>query len=358
MKIAEKFDMNEFLPAKIWNELKELRKRRKDYLKELVKSEGNERVRREELTEDGNLIILATDGPARGILSSGIDELAMACRRNYIGRILRVICGNPQVDGILGTPDVLEDLLLLNFLSKRHGIEDFLSRRLLIGVMNRLGIRDAVFELDDGMSAYTATHAREMGLDGVKMMFRYAPESSDSKKTIEYCLQAMNECHNYDLPVFLEAIAVEFRGGKLEQKEDIKSLMQVVCIASALSTSSVGTWLKLPYIKGSNGLTFKDVVDTTSYPTMILGGAATGRPEELVSKVNEAMEAGASGGLIGRTLLFPDPSDPYAVGKAISEVIHNRRSSSEETIANAMQLLSSEAGNGMDRFTKHFGVTK
>lgn len=358
MTEVKKFDVNEFLPAEIWSELKELRKRRKGYLKELVKSEGNERVRREELTEDGNLIILATDGPARGIMSSGIDELAMANRRNYIGRILRVICGNPQVDGILGTPDVLEDLLLLNYLNKQHGGEDFLSRRLLIGVMNRLGIRDSVFELDDGMSAYTATQARETGLDGVKMMFRYAPESSDSKKTIEYCLQAMDECHNYDLPVFLEVIAVKLREGKLEQKEDIESLMQAVCIATALSSSSVGTWLKLPYIKGSNGLTFKDVINTTSYPTMILGGAATGRPEELISKVNEAMEAGASGGLIGRTLLFPDPSDPYAVGKAVSEVIHNRRRNSEETLTNAMQLVSTEAGNGMDRFTKHFRVTE
>lgn len=358
MTIANNFNVNEFLPAKLWSELKELRKRRKDYLKELVKSEGNGRVRREELTEDGSLIIIATDGPARGIMSSGLGELEMACRKNYISRILRIICGNPQVDGVLGTPDVLEDLILLNYLTKQHGGDDFLSRRLLLGTMNRLGIRDAVFELDDGMSAYTATYAREMGLDGVKMLFRYAPESSDSKKTIEYCLQAMDECHKHDLPVFLEAVAVEFRGGKLEQKEDIKSLMQAVCIANALSSSSVGTWLKLPYIKESNGLTYKDVIAATSYPVLMLGGAATGRPEELVRVVNEAIEAGASGGLIGRKILFPDPSDPYAVGKAISKVIHNRNGSSEETMAGAIQLLTSEAGKGMDMFSKLLGVTK
>jgi len=349
---AKKFDVVDFLPAQLWGELKQLRKRSKVYLKELVKKEGNERVRREELTKDGNLMIIAADHAARGIISSGIDELGMAYRMNYIGRILRVICGNSQVDGVMGTPDVLEDLILFNHLTKQHGGEGFLSGRLLIGSMNRLGLKGAVFELDDGLSAYMAAHVKEMGLDGVKLLFRYAPESLDSRKTIEYCLLAMNECHQHDIPVFLEAVAVELKEGKPEQKKDIKSLMLAVCIANGLSTSSVGTWLKLPYIKESNGLTYNDVIAASSYPILILGGAATGRPEELVANVNEAMEAGASGGLIGRQILYPDPYDPYAVGKAISEVIHNRKGSNDEIMANALQLLTSEAGKGMDRFTK------
>ena len=352
MVAAKKFDVNEFLPAKLWGELKELRKRWKVDLKELLKKEANERTRREELTGDGNLMIIAADHPARGIMSSGIDELGMAHRMNYIGRILRVICGNPQVDGVMGTPDVLEDLVLFNYLAKQHGGEDFLSRRLLIGCMNRLGLKGAVFELDDGLSAYKAAYVKETGLDGVKLMFRYAPESLDSRKTIEYCLRAMNECHQHDVPVFLEALAVELKEGKPEQKKDIKSLMQAVCIANGMSTSSVGTWLKLPYIRESDGLTYKDIIAATSYPVIVLGGAATGRPDELVSNVNEAMEVGASGGLIGRQILFPDHYDPYAVGKAISEVIHNRKGSSEETMASAIHLLTSEAGKGMDRFNK------
>ena len=355
---ARKFEVNEFLPAELWGELKELRKCRKVDLKELVKKEANGRTRRQELTQDGNLMIIAADHPARGIISSGIDELGMAHRMSYIGRILRVICGNPQVDGVMGTPDVLEDLLLFNYLTKQHGGEDFLSGRLLLGCMNRLGLKGAVFELDDGLSAYTAAYVRDMGVDGVKLMFRYDPESLDSRKTIEYCLEAMNECHQHDVPVFLEAMAVELKEGKPEQKKDLKSLMQAVCIANGMSTSSVGTWLKLPYIKESSGLTYKDIIAATSYPVLILGGAATGRPEELVSNVNEAMEAGASGGLIGRQILFPDRYDPYAVGKAVSEVIHNRKGSSEETMARATQLLTSEAGKGMDRFIRLTGVTR
>lgn len=346
------FNVNEFLPDKLWLELKDLRKQRKPELKELVKREANERVRREILTNDGALMIIAADHPARGMMSSGIDELGMARRVNFLSRILRVICGNHQVDGVMGTPDVLEDLILLNYLGKQHGGEDFLSNRVLIGCMNRLGLKDAVFELDDGLSAYKACYVKEMGIDGVKLMFRYDPVSLDSRKTIEYCVKAMDDCHEHDVPVFLEALAVGSKNGTPEQKSDIKSLMQVVCIANGLSTSSVGTWLKLPYIKDTSGLSYKDVIAATSYPVLVLGGASTGQPEELVTNIHEAMEAGASGGLIGRQILFPADYDPYAVGKAISEVIHNRKASKEETLASAKQLLTSEAGKGMDRFTK------
>ncbi len=352
------FQVEQFIPAKLWVELRDLRKDNKLRLRELVEREGNGRVRRKKITEEGNLMVLAADHPARGIMSSGIDETGMAHRLNYIGRILRVICGNQQVDGVMGTPDVLEDLILFNYLNKQHGGDDFLAKRLLIACMNRLGLQGAVFELDDGLSAYTAAYAKYMGIDGVKLMFRYDPHSQDSKRTLEYCVLAMNECHNHNLPVFLEGLAVELKDGKLEQKKDIESLMQVVCIANGLSTSSLGTWLKLPYVRGSSRFDYRDVIAATSYPVLVLGGAATGQPEELVSNINEAMTAGASGGLLGRQVLFPGQHDPYAVGRAVSEVIHNRKGSNKEVMDRAMRLLTYEAGNGIDRFTALFGAAK
>ncbi|HEY32471.1 MAG TPA: hypothetical protein G4O10_05135 [Dehalococcoidia bacterium] len=355
MAKKQEFAVGRFIPSPLWDELIRLRKNNKRYLRELVKREGNERARRNTITDDGRLIILAADHTARRIMSSGIDKLGMANRINYIGRILRVICGNPQIDGVMGTPDVLEDLLLFNYLNKEHGGDDFLDRRLLIGCMNRLGLKDAIFELDDGLSGYGADYASEMGIDGVKLMFRYDANSQDSRKTLEYCVQAMNECHKHNLPVFLEAMAVEVKNGKVSQKEDIESLLQVVCIANGLSTSSLGTWLKLPYIRDSGGLNYSDVIAATSYPVLVLGGAATGQPEELVNNVNEAMLAGASGGLLGRQVLFPGQHDPYAMGRAISEVIHNRKDDNKQVIDKAMQLLATEEGEGIDRFSRLVG---
>lgn len=349
------FNVEQFIPVQLWDDFLQLRKSNKRNLKELVKREGNERTRRRALTDDGHLIILAADHAARGIMSSGIDEYGMANRVNYIGRILRVICGNPQIDGIMGTPDVLEDLILFNFVSKQRGGEDFLAGRLLIGCMNRLGLKDAIFELDDGLSAYSAAYGEEMGIDGVKLMFRYDPNVLDSRKTLEYCLQAMNDCHEHNLPVFLEGMAVEFKNGKISQKDDIKSLLQVVCIANGLSTSSLGTWLKLPYIKSSEGFDYRDVIAATSYPVLVLGGAATGQLEEFVSNINSALLAGASGGLLGRQVLFPGQADPYAMGKAISEVVHNRKDGDKQIVAKAMKLLTTKAGEGINRFNKLVG---
>jgi DhnA family fructose-bisphosphate aldolase class Ia len=346
----EGFSVEQFIPAPLWDESRELRKSDKRSLKELVKREGNERARRRKITEDGRLVILAADHAARGIMSSGIDELGMANRMNYIGRILRVICGNPQIDGVMGTPDVLEDLILFNYLNKEHRGDDFLAGRLLIGCMNRLGLKDAVFELDDGLSGYTAVYAHETGIDGVKLMFRYDASSTDSRKNLEYCVQAMNDCHKYDLPVFIEAMAVEVKNGKVSQKDDIKSLLQVVCIANGLSTSSVGTWLKLPYIKSFVRPDYRDVIAATSYPVLVLGGAATGQAEEFISNINEAMVAGASGGLLGRQVLFPGQYDPYAMGKAVSEVVHNRKDGDKQIVVKAMRLLTTKASEGIDRF--------
>ena len=47
---------------------------------------------------------------------------------------------------MLGTPDILEDLLLLG------ALED----KVVIGSMNRGGLQGAVFELDDRFTAYDA----------------------------------------------------------------------------------------------------------------------------------------------------------------------------------------------------------
>lgn len=349
----KRFDADGFIPDKIYTELKEIRKLAKSKLMELLKEEARLRHRRTALTRDGKLMIVAADHPARGILSSGIDEIGMAQRRRFLARVIRVIASNPDVDGVMGTPDVIEDMVLINRIVREKGGEVFLSNRLLIGCMNRLGIFNSVFELDDGMSAYSPRYASEMGLDGVKMMFRYEPNSRDSRKTIEYCLSAMNECHNFHLPVFLEAVPVERMEDKWKEKPDIKSLMQVVCIANGLSTCSAGTWLKLPYRRGNGKLTYRDVVDATTYPVLVLGGAATGQPDDLVRNVNDAIGSGASGGLIGRQILFcPEEHDPYAIGRAISHVIHHRSEEAGRTLKDALELLKSERGRFSDVFSR------
>ena len=78
---------------------------------------------------DGRLVIVAADHPARGTLRAGRKRFAMADRADLLERLC-VALGRPGVGGVLGTADVLEDLLLLGAL----------EGKVVIGSMNRGGL--------------------------------------------------------------------------------------------------------------------------------------------------------------------------------------------------------------------------
>src|SRR4051812_18092084 len=64
------------------------------------------------LSERGTLFLVAADHPARGSLRSGEDAMAMADRRSLLARLIEAL-EHPDVDGVLGSPDIVEELLLL-----------------------------------------------------------------------------------------------------------------------------------------------------------------------------------------------------------------------------------------------------
>src|SRR4051794_33735363 len=76
----------------------------------------------------GRAMVIAADPTARGILRAGRREDAMADRGDLLDRLC-VGLARPGVTGVLGTPDAIEDLLLLGALD---GIAVF-------GSMNRGG---------------------------------------------------------------------------------------------------------------------------------------------------------------------------------------------------------------------------
>ena len=60
----------------------------------------------------------------------------------------------PGVDGVLGTADIIEDLLLLGALDDK----------VVIGSMNRGGLAGTVFEIDDRFTGYDAAAIARDGL--------------------------------------------------------------------------------------------------------------------------------------------------------------------------------------------------
>ena len=76
------------------------------------------RRRRTVADTDGTMMIIAADHPARGALGVGSRDQAMASRTELLDR-MREALAVPGVDGVLGTADILEDLLVMGALEDK-----------------------------------------------------------------------------------------------------------------------------------------------------------------------------------------------------------------------------------------------
>jgi DhnA family fructose-bisphosphate aldolase class Ia len=334
------FDIEEFFPQYIFDMITDVRVNRSD----LVKEEAQLRKRREKIAgEDGRLTILAADHPARRIAKSGDDPLIMGDRLSYLGRLLRVIT-SPEFDGIMGTPDVIEDLFIVNHLVVKGGGPSFLDEKVILGCMNRGGLSGVAFEMDDRFTAFTAESIEELGLDGCKTMLRLEVNSLESGKTIMYCADAINECSKAGITTFLEPLPVEKTDEGYQILKNVEDMVKIVGIASALGGTSMNTWLKIPYCEH-----FEIVARASSLPKLMLGGSSKGNPTPTITEFVNGMKAGSSirGALVGRNVHHPGKDDPRAVALAINGVVHQGFSVEE-----AVDHLMDSRGKGMDDLTK------
>ena len=188
------------------------------------------------LNDDGTIFLVAADHPARGALASGPDPMAMADRRSLLARLVEAL-RNPAVDGVLGTPDVVEELLLLGVL------ED----KVVIGSMNRGGLDGASWTMDDRFTGYDAASIARFGLEGGKMLLRIDDQDPSTAPTIENCAVAVSELAELGLMAMVEPLPYHREvDGSLTLRKDAPSLARAITIASGLGTTSAYTWLKMP----------------------------------------------------------------------------------------------------------------
>ncbi|MCR4424831.1 MAG: deoxyribose-phosphate aldolase [Firmicutes bacterium] len=332
------FDPNDFVPESLFERITAVRV---DYPGAIME-EALARGRREVLAPDGKLCILACDHPARRVTSALGDPTAMGDRHDYLGRILRVM-SHPEIDGVMATPDIIEDLLIVSHLLRRHrGGGSFLDGKILIGCMNRGGLAGTVFELDDAMTSYTVESMVAHRLDAAKMMFRLDPSNPDSLATMVYCAEAMNALNRVKMPVFLEPLPIEKTDCGYRVKKTSLDMIQTIGVASAMGESTARLWLKIPIVPE-----FERVARSTTLPLLLLGGESSGNPTEVIREFRRALNAGANvrGALIGRNVLYPGDVDPLGVALAISRMIH-RGYSADQAIAEINEV----AGFGRDLY--------
>ncbi|MFD9940893.1 deoxyribose-phosphate aldolase [Nonomuraea sp. NPDC059023] len=248
----------------------------------------------------GQLMIIAADHPARGALRAGPRPLAMGSRVELLDRLVTALA-RPGVDGLLATPDVIEDLLLLGAL---HG-------KIVIGSMNRGGIQGAVFEFDDRFTAYDVPTIARMRLDGGKMLCRIALDEPGTAATLESCGRAVTELAAGGLIAMVEPFWSARSGHDLSPEGVIKA----VNVAQGLGATSARTWLKIPVVAD-----MERVMAATTLPTLLLGGDPGDAPDLAYAAWRKALQLpGVRGLVVGRALLYPQDDDVAgAVDTAVS----------------------------------------
>ncbi len=262
------------------------------------------RPRRALLGETGRLMIIAADHTARGILGVGRDLMAMENRFDLLDRLM-VALSRPGVDGVLGTADIIEDLLLLGAL----------DNKIAVGSMNRGGLLGSAFEMDDRFTGYSAAGIAAANLDAGKMLLRIDPDDPATIRTIEACSVAVTELAAAQLPVMIEPFMVTRDGGRRRNDLSPAAVIRSVAISAGLGNTSSYTWLKLPVVEEMDR-----VAEASTLPVLLLGGDPSGDQDAMFASWKQALSLPTVRGLVvGRSLLYPSAGDvATAVDTAVS----------------------------------------
>jgi hypothetical protein len=262
---------------------------------EAIAEAAARRVRHASLVgPEGRLVLVAADHPARGSLRAGSDRLAMADRARLLERLCTAL-SRPGVHGVLGTADVLEDLLLLGAL----------DGKVVIGSMNRGGLIGTVFEMDDRFTSYDASAVERMGFDGGKMLLRIDPDDPTTVATIQACAQAVNDLASRRLMAMVEPFISHRVDGRVHNDLSPEAMIRAVTVASGLGATSAYTWLKLPVVAD-----MELVAGASTLPVLLLGGEVPDDPEGAFAGMRKALQLPNVKGIVaGRSLLYPADGD-------------------------------------------------
>lgn len=264
------------------------------------------RVQRPLLGADGRLLLVAADHPARGALGVRGEPMAMADRTDLLGRLVTALAV-PGVDGVLATPDIVEDLALLGALDDK----------VVVGSMNRGGLRGAAFEMDDRFTAYDVDGIVRHRLDMAKTLLRINLGDPSTARTLGSTSEVVTVAARARVPIMLEPFMSDWVDGRIVNDLSTEAVITSVAIASGLGSSSAYTWLKLPVVDG-----MERVMEATTLPTLVLGGDP-GPGDDVFERWAAAIALPGVRGLVaGRSLLYPGDGDVVGAVMRAAALVH------------------------------------
>jgi len=269
-----------------------------------------QRARRPFLDGSGRLMLIAADHGARAALSVRGKAMAMADRRELLSRLV-VALSRPGVDGVLGTADVLEDLLLLGAL----------ENKVVVGSMNRGGLAGASYELDDRFTGCDANTIEAMGFEAGKMLCRICFDDPGSVATLESCGRAVTQLARRGLVAMVESFISDLTTGTARNRLTPDAVITSMSVASGLGATSAYTWLKVPVVAE-----MERVMAATTLPTLLLGGDPQVAPEQTYAQWQQALALpGVRGLVVGRALLYPPDDDVEAAVDTAAGLVRPQR---------------------------------
>ena len=265
------------------------------------------RTRRELIRGDGRLFIVAADHRARGALGVRTDANAMANRYALLESLATAL-SRPGVDGVLGTPDIIDDLALLGLLDDK----------IVVGSMNRGGLWGSSFEMDDRYTAYDVDRIQRDRLDFAKNLLRINLEDAGSLATLEATALAVSEAAAAGIPIMLEPFMSSWVNGRVKNDLTPDAVILSIAIAEGLGNSSAYSWLKLPVVPD-----MARVMAATTLPTLLLGGDPVGDQDETFDSWRNALDLpGVRGLVVGRSLLYPSDGNVDKAIDTAADLVH------------------------------------
>lgn len=266
------------------------------------------RKTRDLIRGDGKLFIVAADHPARGALAVNGNETAMADRYELLERLAEAL-SRPGVDGVLGTPDIIDDLALLGLLDDK----------IVVGSMNRGGIRGASFEMDDRYTGYDIEGIVRDGLDFAKNLVRINHDDPATVRTLEETALAVSDAAEAGVPIMLEPFLSKWVDGKIVNDLTPDAVIMSIAIAAGLGNSSAYSWMKLPVVDD-----MERVMAATTLPTLLLGGDPVGDADETYASWENALSLpGVRGLVVGRSMLYPHDGDVRTAIDTAAGMVHS-----------------------------------
>jgi len=177
---------------------------------------------------------------------------------------------------------------------------------------------------DDGNDMWTGAFSgqfiREIDPTGVKVVLNFGREDYNlHRENIEYLVELYEELSKTDIALIVETVmwGKNVPDGYAQEMDHVKNAVRIGWELGA-------DILKVPYTGEQKK--FANMINQTPVPCMILGGPAT-TSKETLKEVEEAVQAGARGVMIGRSI-WQTP-DPTAMVQAMKRVVHKDVTASE-----------------------------